>query len=59
MKPDTQSLLEAGWQEIVPLYHKHWCWREPETGALYQLQDALDLLASTKKKKIVKSKERG
>lgn len=39
---DVEFLEGRGWIKIAAPYHQHWCWRQPKTGALFQLQDAVD-----------------
>lgn len=46
----SERLLAAGWLHESDPRLGPWCWRQPETRALFRERDALDLLRSTLKK---------
>lgn len=41
-------LVAAGWRLEDALTYGPWCWRQPETRALFRFRDALDLVKGTK-----------
>lgn len=42
----SKRLLAAGWQRESDPHFGPWCWREPETKALYLFRHAVELVKS-------------
>jgi len=51
---DKEFLESRGWVKIDAVYNRYWVWRQPKTGALFTLHDALDVQHGLDKEKGIK-----